>query len=78
MNTTGERWAPQYQPSRTIAPFYSLARSAWIPYVLICDAAGTLTRIEGPTGSRATARRCRRAGSWNDQNDRLTCDWKSH
>jgi hypothetical protein len=36
---------------------HSFGRSAWIAYVLICDEAGTLTRIEWPKGF-ASCREC--------------------
>src|SRR5215468_5348689 len=34
----------------TIAPYFDLARSRWIPAVLTWDATGTSRRIEGPRG----------------------------
>ena len=35
---------------QTSAPFFSLARATWIPYVLARDAEGTARSVEGPNG----------------------------
>jgi hypothetical protein len=36
-------------PRHTIAPFYSLARAAWVPYAVTWDSeAGEMRSVEGP------------------------------
>jgi hypothetical protein len=54
-----------------VAPFFCLARAAWIPYALTWDPeTGAFHGVEARSGSTPTARRWRRADFLRDARTR--------
>jgi hypothetical protein len=57
------RPAPTRDHGQAVAPFFSLARAAWIPYAITWDPeTGALRGVEGPRGSATY--RAARGSAW--------------